>query len=61
MCDCNQGFELDVDLLGDILSKMAKNGMKITKSTFWEENSGGHGGDKPIFWVVWGIPLVLPH
>ena len=38
------------------LGKMAKNCMKLTKSTFLGQNSGGHGGDKPIFRVVWGSP-----
>ena len=30
--------------------------MKMTKLAFLGQNSGGHGGDKPIFWVVGGIP-----
>ena len=35
---------------GDNLGKMAKNCMKITRSAFWGQNSGG--GNNPIFWVV---------
>ena len=52
---------------GDNLGKMAKNCMKITKSTFVGQNSGGGtwevqanflvSGFKPIFW----FPPVLPH
>ena len=51
---------------GDNLGKMAKNCMKITKSTFVGQNSGGGtwevqanfsvSGYKPIFWS----PPVLP-
>ena len=42
---------------GGNLDKMAKNCMKMTKSTFLGQNSGGgHGGDKPIFRVVGGDP-----
>ena len=40
-----QGFPSEVDLCGDNLSKMAKNCMKITKSTFLGQNS----------WGVWGV------
>ena len=48
-----QGFPLGVDLRGDILGKMAKNCMKITKSTFWGQSNERHGGgDKPIFEIV---------
>ena len=48
-----QGFPLGVDLSGDILVKMDKNCMKITKSTCWGQSSGRHGGaDKPIFEIV---------
>ena len=47
--------------VGDNLGKMAKNCMKITKLTFLGQNSGGgHGGDKPIFQVVGGIPPTPP-
>ena len=38
----------------DILSKMAKNCMNITKSTFLRQNSRWNMGDKPIFWIVDG-------
>ena len=44
--------------------KFRQNCMKITKSTFWGQNSGGHEGmEKPIFRVVVGPPqsaLLLP-
>ena len=42
----------------DSLDKMAKNCIKIRKSVFWGQNSGGGRGmgDKPIFWVVGGSP-----
>ena len=44
----------------DNLGKMAKNCMKITKSTFLGKNSERHG-DKPIFQLVGrGIPPVSP-
>ena len=45
---------------GNSSGKMAKNCMKITKSTFWGQNSGGHGGGKSIFWVVRGSPQFPP-
>ena len=41
---------------GGNLGKMAKNCMKMTKSSFWGQNSGGYGGNKLIFWVVGAIP-----
>ena len=41
---------------GDILGKMAKNCMKITKPTFSWQNSRGDMGDKLIFRVVGEIP-----
>ena len=45
----------------DNLDKMAKNCMKMTKSAFLGQNSGGgHGGDRPIFRVVGGIPRSPP-
>ena len=51
----------------DNLGKMAKKCMKMTKSAFLGQNSGGgtwgRGGDKPIFRVVGGwrvIPQVPP-
>ena len=37
---------------GNSLNKMATECMKSTKSTFLGQSSGGHRGDKPIFWVV---------
>ena len=40
-----QGFPNGVDWWGDNLGKMAKNCMKITKSAFLGQNSGGGGGD----------------
>ena len=52
-----QGIPLEVNLWGNILGKMAKNRMKIAKSTFLGQNNGGHGGNKPIFWVGGGILL----
>ena len=36
----------------DNLGKMAKNSMKITKSTIWGQNSEGYGEDNPNFRVV---------
>ena len=40
-----QGFPNGVDFAGgDNLCKVAKNCMKMTKSTFLEQNSGGLGG-----------------
>ena len=41
---------------GDNLGKMVKNCMKMTKSAFLGQNSGGTRGDKPIFQVVGGDP-----
>ena len=47
------GFLIRHWLVGDILTRMAKNCMKITKSTFWGQNSGGETwGAKQIFWVL---------
>ena len=43
-----------------ILGKMVKTCMKITKSTFWGQNSGGHGGYKSIFGEVGGSPQSPP-
>ena len=42
----------------DILGKMTKNCMKITKSIFWWVKLGGEGfmRDKPIFGVMAGLP-----
>ena len=34
--------------------------MKITKSAFLGQNSGGTWGDKVIFWVVGGTPTPSP-
>ena len=45
---------------GGNLGKMAKNCMKMTKSSFWGQNSGGYGGNKLIFWVVGAIPPPPP-
>ena len=45
-----QGFPNLVDLWGDSLGKMAKNCMKITKSTFLGQNSRGeHVGGQANF------------
>ena len=45
-----QGLPLGVDLLGGTFwGKMAKNCMKITKSTFWEQNSGWGEGRQANF------------
>ena len=46
-----QGFPNEFDLCwDDNLGKMAKNCMKITKSTFLGQNSGGgHGGTSQFF------------
>ena len=41
---------------GNILGKMAKNCMKITKSTFLGQNSGwggGHGGQANLCFWAW--------
>ena len=45
---------------GDNLGKMTKSCLKITKSVFLGQNSGGTWGDKPIFWVVRGTPQSPP-
>ena len=59
------GLPIRVPLLGGMekMGKMAKNGMKIRKSTFLGENSVWEGvggevawGDKPIFGVVEEVP-----
>ena len=48
-----QGFRSGVDLWkGENLDKMAKNCIKITKSTFREQSSGDNEGDKLMFWLV---------
>ena len=39
---------------GDILGKMAKKNMKITKSTFWGVKQWETWEYKPTFWVVRG-------
>ena len=46
--------------VGDILCKMVKNYMKITKSTLLGQNSGRTWGDKPIFKLVGDTPQ-SPH
>ena len=49
VCMHAQGFPIGFDILG----KMAKNCMKITKPIFLGQNSvGTWRGDKPIFWLV---------
>ena len=58
-----QGFPNKVDWWGrgGNLSKMAKNCMKITKSTFLGQKSGEIWGE-PIFQVVgWDPPQPPPH
>ena len=37
------GFPVMGQLVGSILGKMGKNSMKITKSSFWAKQLGGHG------------------
>ena len=57
----HQGFPNGVNWWDDNLGKMAKNCMKITKSVFWGQNSGGWGmGGKPILWVVEENPPQSP-
>ena len=41
---------------GGDLGKNGQKLIKITKSKIWGQNSGAHGGDKPITRVVGGIP-----
>ena len=53
-----QGFPNGVNWWGDSLRKMPKSCMKMTKTTFLCQNSGGTWGSKPIFQVLRGIP---PH
>ena len=53
-----QGFPNGVGLWGDNLSIMAKNCIKITKSTFLGQNSRGHGG-QVNFGGSGGIPPAL--
>ena len=56
------GFPIRVQLVGDILGKMAKNYMKFTKSTFLRQNSGWDIVRKSQFFGnVGGIPPVPPH
>ena len=44
---------------GGDLGKNGQKLIKITKSKIWGQNSGAHGGDKPITRVVGGSPS--PH
>ena len=56
------GFPIRVQLVGDILGKMAKNYMKFTKSTFLRQNSGWDIVRKSQFFGnVGGIPPDPPH
>ena len=55
-----QGFPNGVDWWGGTIwgkwSKLHENDkINILGSKQWR-GGGGHGGDKPIFWVVEGIP-----
>ena len=43
------GFPVRFQLVGDILSQMAKNFMKTTKLTFLGQNSGRHGETSQFF------------
>ena len=55
------GFPIRVQLVGDILGKMAKNYMKFTKSTFLRQNSGWDIVRKSQFFGnVGGIPPAHP-
>ena len=45
---------------GDILDKMAKNCMKITKPTFYDKTVGEHGG-LANFFKYWGDPKSSPN
>ena len=45
---------------GDTLGKMAKNCMKMTKSSFFCQNSGGNMGGQVNFSGSGGIPPVPP-
>ena len=53
------GFPIWVRLVGDILGKMAKNCMKITKSTFFAQNRGGTWGQANCLGSAGGIPPSL--
>ena len=50
------GFPIWVLLVGDILGKMAKNCMKITKSTFFAQNREGTWGQANCLGSAGGIP-----
>ena len=54
-----QGFPQWVNLLGGILSKMATDCMKITKSTFWGQASFLGSGEIPPVSPTRGNPMVL--
>ena len=54
------GFPSWIQLVGVILGKMAKNCMKITKSTFLGQSNEGTWRDKSIFWVMGGISPFPP-
>ena len=45
---------------GDNLGKMVKNCMKMTKSTFWGQNSGAEMGGQAIFSGSGGDPPSSP-
>ena len=54
------GFPIRHWLVGDILTRMAKNCMKITKSTFWGQNSGGRHGGPSKFFGYWDVSHPVP-
>ena len=54
------GFLIRHCLVGDILTRMAKNCMKITKSTFWRQNSRGRHGGPSKFFGYWDVPHPVP-
>ena len=56
----SQGFPNGINCCGDSLGIMAKNCMKITKSAFWGQNSGGPKGGQANFSGSGGIPPSPP-
>ena len=53
-------FPLGINLWGDILGKIAKNWMKITKSRFSGQNLGEHEGEQANFLSSGGKILPVP-
>ena len=55
-----QDFPLGMNWWGDILGKIAKNWMQITKSRFLGQNLGGHEGEQANFLSSGGNILPVP-